>query len=146
MAQGLSEADLVRFCSEIFPDEQTYQLLVNEARFGLSRVLPVFSSLDRDRPDVLEVGAGSCILSAYLASKNVRVTALEPLGPEFGFFSGVLQGDVERDDDTRVDLVWPGGARVGLEHQPGASPGIDRLEIEGLAEPRTMLGTRFVPV
>jgi SAM-dependent methyltransferase len=93
VGQGLSEADLVRFCSEIFPDEQTYRLLVNEARFGLSRVLPVFSSLERDRPDVLEVGAGSCILSAYLASKNVRVTALEPLGPEFGFFSGV-QGRV----------------------------------------------------
>ena len=76
-----------------------------------------------------------------------RVVLRTPaLAAAVGFFSGVLQGDVERDDDTRVDLVWPGGARVGLEHQPGASPGIDRLEIEGLAEPRTMLGTRFVPV
>jgi methylmalonyl-CoA/ethylmalonyl-CoA epimerase len=72
----------------------------------------------------------------------LRTPALESA---VGFFSGVLQGDVEREDGARVDLVWRGGARIALEHQPGASPGIDRLEIEGLSEPRTMLGTRFVP-
>lgn len=72
----------------------------------------------------------------------LRTPALESA---VGFFSGVLQGDVEREGGERVDLVWPGGARVALERQPGASPGIDRLEIEGLSEPRTMLGTRFVP-
>jgi hypothetical protein len=75
-----------------------------------------------------------------------RVVLRTPaLDSAVGFFSGVLQGDVEREDGSRVDLVWPGGARVSLEHQPGASPGIDRLEVEGLSEPRTMLGTRFVP-
>ena len=76
-----------------------------------------------------------------------RVVLRTPaLVPAVGFFSGVLQGDIEREDEARVDLVWPGGARVGLEHQPGATPGVDRLEVEGLTEPRTMLGTRFVPV
>ncbi len=62
------------------------------------------------------------------------------------FFAGLLQGDVEHDDDRRVDLVWPGGARIGLEHRPGTPPGVDRLEVEGLAEERTVVGTRFVPV
>lgn len=76
-----------------------------------------------------------------------RVVLRTPaLAAAVGFFSGVLQGDVEREDDRRVDLVWPGGARVGLEHQPNAAPGIDRLEVEGLAAPRTLLGTRFVPL
>jgi methylmalonyl-CoA/ethylmalonyl-CoA epimerase len=76
-----------------------------------------------------------------------RVVLRTPaLSAAVGFFSGVLQGDIEREDDARVDLVWPGGARVGLERQPAASPGVDRLEVEGLAEPRTMLGTRFVPL
>jgi methylmalonyl-CoA/ethylmalonyl-CoA epimerase len=63
-----------------------------------------------------------------------------------GFFAGVLQGDVECESETRVDLVWPRGARIGLEVQAGSIPGVDRLEVEGLAEPVTVIGTRFVPV
>jgi catechol 2,3-dioxygenase-like lactoylglutathione lyase family enzyme len=80
---------------------------------------------------------------ATLRRVVLRTTALSAA---VGFFSGVLQGDVERENDERVELVWPGGARVALEHHPTAAPGIDRLEVEGLAEPRTMLGTRFVPL
>lgn len=64
-----------------------YERFVNEARFGLSRVMPVLSPFDRESVEVLEVGAGSCILSAYLASKRLHVTAIEPLGPEFDFFT-----------------------------------------------------------
>ena len=63
-----------------------------------------------------------------------------------GFFAGVLQGDIERETDDRVDLVWPGGARIGLESQPDATPGVDRLEVEGLAAECTVVGTRFVPL
>jgi methylmalonyl-CoA/ethylmalonyl-CoA epimerase len=62
-----------------------------------------------------------------------------------GFFAGVLHGDVEHDGDGRVDLVWPRGARIGLELRPGAPPGIDRLEVEGLREECSLIGTRFVP-
>lgn len=68
---------------------------VNEARFGLSRVLPILSAYNAESLDVIEVGAGTCILSAYLASKGIRQTALEPLGPEFDFFTD-LQGRVLR--------------------------------------------------
>lgn len=92
-AGNLSETDFLRFCAEIFPDEPLADVYKNEARFGLSRLLPILSSMNRGNLDVLEVGGGSCVLSAYLASKDLRVTAVEPLGSEFGFFSD-LQGRV----------------------------------------------------
>jgi len=114
--QELSEADLVRFCSEIFPDQPMYQRMVNEARFGLSRVLPVLASLGRDHPEVLEVGAGSCILSAYLASRNVRITALEPLGPEFDFFTGLQSRVVDfcRRKGIPFDVVRATGEQIDI--------------------------------
>jgi hypothetical protein len=61
------------------------------------------------------------------------------------FFAGLLQGDVEASDATSADLVWERGARIRLEEQPGAMPGVDRLEIEGLDAERELIGTRFVP-
>ncbi len=50
------------------------------------------------------------------------------------FFGGILEGEIEHESETRVDLVWARGARIGLEHRPDAPPGVDRLEVEGLAE------------
>lgn len=61
------------------------------------------------------------------------------------FFGGILEGEIERESGQRVDLVWPRGARIGLEQRPDAPPGVDRLEVEGLAEELTTVGTRFVP-
>jgi catechol 2,3-dioxygenase-like lactoylglutathione lyase family enzyme len=76
-----------------------------------------------------------------------RVVLRTPvLAAAVAFFSGIMQGDVERETGTRVDLVWPGGARIGLDEQRAATPGIDRLEVEGLAAERTVVGTRFVPL
>jgi methylmalonyl-CoA/ethylmalonyl-CoA epimerase len=76
-----------------------------------------------------------------------RVVMRTPALPSaIGFFAGVLQGDIEHESDSRVELVWPGGARIALEHQPGASPGVDRLEVEGLARECTIIGTRLVPI
>ena len=75
-----------------------------------------------------------------------RVVLRTPvLAAAVGFFAGVLQGDVEREASDRVDLVWPGGARLGLEQRADLPPGVDRLEVEGLAAERTLLGARFVP-
>jgi methylmalonyl-CoA/ethylmalonyl-CoA epimerase len=62
------------------------------------------------------------------------------------FFAGILEGEIEHESAARVDLVWERGARIGLEHHPDAPPGVDRLEVEGLAEEQTVIGTRFVPV
>jgi SAM-dependent methyltransferase len=86
----LSSDDLARFCSEIFPHHGSHDIFVSEAQFGLTRLLPVLSLFDRS-VDIIEVGAGSCMLSAYLASKGLSVTAAEPLGPEFDYFSGLQE-------------------------------------------------------
>ncbi len=76
-----------------------------------------------------------------------RVVARTPvLAAAVGFFAGVLQGDIEHETDTRVDVVWPGGARIGLELHADAPPGIDRLEVEGLDGECTIVGTRLVPL
>jgi SAM-dependent methyltransferase len=91
VSNAFSEADLLRFCAEIFPPEPMYDLLVNEARFGLSRTGPVLALAGGATAEVLEVGAGSCILSAYLASTGLHVTAVEPLGAEFDFFAEVQE-------------------------------------------------------
>jgi catechol 2,3-dioxygenase-like lactoylglutathione lyase family enzyme len=61
------------------------------------------------------------------------------------FYAGLLEGAVEHESDRRVDLVWPRGARIGLELHAGAPPGVDRLEVEGLAEAHTVIGAHFVP-
>jgi SAM-dependent methyltransferase len=89
----LSEDDLIRFCAGIFHQDAMSRRFVNEARFGLSRLLPVLARSSEKHSHILEVGAGSGILSAYLASKGYQVTAVEPLGSEFDFFAE-MQGRV----------------------------------------------------
>lgn len=126
----LSEVDLVRFCSEIFPKEPMSDRFVNEARYGLSRLLPSLVSLHREHLDVLEIGAGSCILSAYLASKQLSVTALEPLGPEFDFFAD-LQGrvlDFCRQKSIPLKLVRVTGEQLELPQQFDFAFTINALE------------------
>ena len=76
-----------------------------------------------------------------------RVVLRTPSLPSaLSFFAGILHGDVEAETATSVDLVWPRGARIRLEANADAPPGVDRLEIIGLAEERTVVGTRFVPI
>jgi methylmalonyl-CoA/ethylmalonyl-CoA epimerase len=75
-----------------------------------------------------------------------RVVLRTPMLPTaVEFFAGILGGEVEHESDQRVDLVWPRGARIGLEARPDAPAGVDRLEVEGLAVARTVIGTHFVP-
>ena len=62
------------------------------------------------------------------------------------FFGTMLEGVVERESAERVELAWPRGRRIALEQRTNASAGVDRLEVEGLHEERTLIGTRFVPV
>ena len=50
-----------------------------------------------------------------------RVVLRTPMLPTaVEFFGGILQGEIERESAQRVDLVWPRGARIGLEHRPDA--------------------------
>jgi 2-polyprenyl-3-methyl-5-hydroxy-6-metoxy-1,4-benzoquinol methylase len=82
----MNESDLVQFASGVLTGEPDAAKMINEARVGLSRLLPILLA---PPIEVLEVGAGHCILSAYLARCGYRVTALEPMGDEFKFFSGM---------------------------------------------------------
>jgi SAM-dependent methyltransferase len=116
--RDLSEHDLVRFCSPISPGGAISELLVNEARFGLSRLLPYLPSSGGCDLHVLEVGAGSCLLSAYLASKKLRVSALEPLGSEFDFLTKA-QADV-------LDFCRRNEIALQLMHK-----GVEQLDISG---------------
>jgi hypothetical protein len=62
-----------------------------------------------------------------------------------GLFGGLLRGEVVEESETFTELIWPGGARLRLVADGEGAPGVDRLEIEGLTEPITLIGTRFAP-
>src|SRR5215467_10398933 len=128
--RSLSESDLVRFCSEIFPKEPIYERFVNEARFGLSRVLRTVSLFDPETVEVLEVGAGSCMLSAYLASKRLHVTAVEPLGPEFDFFLELQRRVLEfcQGEGIELKLVSATGEELNLPGEFDVAFTINALE------------------
>ena len=89
-------------------------------------------------PDPTPADGAPARLQCVVLRTPMLATAVE-------FFGGILEGAIERESADRVDLVWPRGARIGLEHRPDAPPGVDRLEVEGLADEHTVIGTRFVP-
>jgi hypothetical protein len=51
---------------------------------------------------------------------------------------------VARDGDS-MELGWPGGGRIRIERRVDRAPGVDRLEVDGLAAPVHVLGTWFSP-
>jgi 2-polyprenyl-3-methyl-5-hydroxy-6-metoxy-1,4-benzoquinol methylase len=115
----LSEAELDRFGRSIWPDlVGRPATALNQAKFGLSRIVPVVNRIAEANIRVLEVGAGSMLLSAYLASKGLNVTALEPLTPDFSWFEA-LQTEVlaycARENITfeRVDSIAENYLRPG---------------------------------
>jgi catechol 2,3-dioxygenase-like lactoylglutathione lyase family enzyme len=62
-------------------------------------------------------------------------------------YAGVLGGRQVDAGEGWVELGWPGGGRIAIEHRPG-EPGVDRLEVDvaGDAPDRelTVAGTRVV--
>jgi catechol 2,3-dioxygenase-like lactoylglutathione lyase family enzyme len=63
-------------------------------------------------------------------------------------FAGVLGGRQVDAGEGWVELGWPGGGRIALEHRPGADAGVDRLEVDviGSDAPLELMvaGTRVV--
>ena len=117
--QGLSDAELERFCWDIAPRTPMYEVFVNEARFSLARLLPILSSLNGNDLEVLEVGAGSCMLAAYLATSKLCVTAVEPLGSEFDFFTDLQNRVLEhcREKGIPLRVIRTTGEKLDLpEH------------------------------
>jgi SAM-dependent methyltransferase len=113
---GLSDAEFVHFCWEIAPRTPLCELFVNEARFSLARLLPILSSLNGQALRLLEVGAGSCILAAYLASKKLHVTAVEPLGSEFDIFTDLQNRvlDYCRQKEIPLNVLRTTGEQLDL--------------------------------
>jgi catechol 2,3-dioxygenase-like lactoylglutathione lyase family enzyme len=63
-------------------------------------------------------------------------------------YADLLGGEKVSDaDDARdgTELAWPGGGSVRIERRPDRPPGVDRLEVEGLAAPTNVIGTWFTP-
>jgi catechol 2,3-dioxygenase-like lactoylglutathione lyase family enzyme len=76
------------------------------------------------------------------------VVGTPSLTATLGFFAGLLQGNEVAGGEGWVELAWPGGGRVKLEHRPGRPPGVDRLEADvvgdGPVGERTIAGTRLL--
>jgi len=86
-----------------------------------------------------------------------RVVMTTPdLSATVEFFTGLLDGDAwgrgpargeaQEGDAPWVEIAWPGGGRVRVEEHGNASPGIDRLEVDGPGPPRQLVvaNTRVV--
>jgi len=89
-----SEQDLEAFGCGVWPQMSARpRTAINQSKYGLSRIARILNGLQRGTEEVLEIGAGSFLLSAYIASKGIKVTALEPLSKDFNWFAK-LQNDV----------------------------------------------------
>jgi methylmalonyl-CoA/ethylmalonyl-CoA epimerase len=60
-------------------------------------------------------------------------------------YAGLLGGVEVASADGGREFAWPGGGQVRIEARPDVAPGVDRLEVEGLAAPTNVVGTWFTP-
>jgi SAM-dependent methyltransferase len=84
---AMSVDDLRAFCARAIPQPTGFdRTMINEAAFGLSRLQRLVASLSGRDSTLLEVGAGSLMLSSYLAARGFDVTAVEPADDAFEAF------------------------------------------------------------
>jgi SAM-dependent methyltransferase len=88
------------------------------------------SSFNGNNLEVLYVGAGSCILSAFLVSRKLCVTAVESLGIGFDFFADLQHRvmDFCRRNTIVFDLVRTTGEQLNLPVQLDIPFTINALE------------------
>ena len=63
----------------------------------------------------------------------------------FGSTASCSAARSSRTDNDGTELAWPDGGRIRIETRADRAPGVDRLEVEGLAAPTNVLGTWFTP-
>lgn len=79
-------ADVRASILERSPDRQEYfDIYANEARFGFSIIETELNAL-QPGSSIMEVGAGLLLLSGYLASRGMKIYALEPIAGGFSHF------------------------------------------------------------
>lgn len=76
---------------ELLKDFATYY---EESKFGLELLLEDLEGF-KDNLRILEIGSGIGLVSQYLASKGLNVSAMEPVGRGFGMMS-MLQNHVSK--------------------------------------------------
>lgn len=89
--QSINEwlADIRMHAEKLAPDIlSVLDIYISEARFGRSYIDSDLASL-APRSQILEVGAGSLLLSCQLIREGFRVTALEPVGEGFSHFNRI---------------------------------------------------------
>jgi SAM-dependent methyltransferase len=124
-----SESDLISFYSSLPLDGDTFEIELNEARFGLARILPYLPAVP-ETFEVLEVGAGHCLLSGYLATKGYRVSAVEPLGSEFDFMADIQKSVLQHCDarGAQLDVVRMTGEQIAISDRYDLAFSINALE------------------
>jgi methylmalonyl-CoA/ethylmalonyl-CoA epimerase len=76
--------------------------------------------------------------------RRVVLRSADPAGAR-RMFAGLLDGAVAAEGEHFIELSWPGGARLRIEPDAARAAGVDRLEVEGIDDEHTVIGTRFVP-
>jgi SAM-dependent methyltransferase len=112
-AAPLSAEDLRQFCAPVIREpSHLAATMIGEAAFGLTRVAPLLhdtavQGLQRphDPQRLLEVGAGSLILSAYLACRGFDVTAVEPMNRGFEIFGELQRAMLQRAEREGARLT-----------------------------------------
>jgi len=125
--EGVPEEDYLN-------SKNTLDTFKNEAKVALSLVKEKLSY----EQNILEVGAGLCLLSLFLKSKGYSITALEPLSGGFGFFEQLKQKiltlnaelelnvvdknvqDVTLEDDGNFDLIFSNNVVEHINELPEA--------------------------
>jgi len=89
-----------------------------------------------------EPAAGGPGWHTYL--RRVVIGAPDP-APVLALYAELLGGRTIAGAADGTELEWPGGGRVRVERRADQPPGVDRLEVEGLAAPTNVINTWFTP-
>lgn len=89
---------------EQFPDQREYfDIYANEALFGFSIIETEINQLQPGSA-IMEVGAGLLLLSGYLASKGMKIHALEPIAGGFSHFRELQKAVIKHYEKIGVKL------------------------------------------
>lgn len=96
-----TKINITEFFKEIYPEdkvnnsEKSIKTYIEEAEFGFNRIKEFLDFKSKNRFKLLEIGAGSFLLTSYLAYLGFNITALEPVSGGFELFSSIQQTVLE---------------------------------------------------
>ncbi|OGH96823.1 MAG: hypothetical protein A2039_06375 [Candidatus Melainabacteria bacterium GWA2_34_9] len=96
-----TKINIREFFKELFPqdkinnDDKLIKAYIEEAEFGFNRIEKFLDFENNKEFKILEVGAGSFLLTSYLAYRGLNITALEPVSGGFECFNLMQQAVLE---------------------------------------------------